>query len=212
VVKTLFWDFNGTILDDARLCHDILVRMLHEVGRPTVTFEEYLDIFTFPVRDYYAKVYDLEAVSFDVLAKRFIDLYKPESLKVPLTEGAVGTIKAVKAMGYRNVLLSASEINNLKEQLNHFGIGYLFDDVLGTSDIHAGTKTDIALDHVRNHPFDKKRSLMVGDTLHDAEVADAIGCDIVLYTGGHQSKKRLAAHHTIDRITDVLGILSEKGD
>ena len=211
-MKTVFWDFNGTILDDARLCHDILVRMLREVGRPTVTFEEYLDIFTFPVRDYYAKVYDLEAVSFEVLAKRFINLYKPESLKAPLTEGAVGTIEAVKAMGYRNVLLSASETNNLLEQLRHFGIEDLFDDVLGTSDIHAGTKKDIALEYIKDHPFDTRHSLMVGDTLHDAEVAHAIGCDIVLYTGGHQSKKRLTAHHTIDRIDDVITILSEKGD
>ena len=34
---------------------------------------------------------------------------------------------------------------------------------------------------------------MVGDTLHDHELAQAIGCRAVLYAGGHQSRERLAA-------------------
>lgn len=208
-MKTMFWDFNGTILDDARLCYDILADMLHEVGRPSVTYQDYLEIFTFPVRDYYAKVYDLEAVSFDVLAKRFIDRYKPRSLLVSLTEGAVDTIRETRRLGYRNVLLSASEINNLHEQLRHFGIEDLFDAILGTDNIHAKDKTEIALSYVKAHPFDPQHSLMIGDTLHDAEVAKAIGCDIVLYTGGHQDKKRLSAYHTIDHIRDLIDIITK---
>ena len=34
-------------------------------------------------------------------------------------------------------------------------------------------------------------TLMVGDTLHDAEVAAALGFDCVLYSGGHNSEWRL---------------------
>jgi phosphoglycolate phosphatase len=211
-MKTIFWDFNGTLLDDAHLCHDILCEMLEEVGRNKVTYEQYLDIFTFPVRDYYAKVYDLEAVSFDVLAKRFITRYKPRSLEVPLTAGAIETLTEAKRLGFKNVLLSASEINNLYEQIRHFGIETMFDDVLGTDNIHAKDKTDIALSYVKTHPIDPVNTLMVGDTLHDAKVAQAIGCKIVLYTGGHQSKARLSAYQTIDHIHDVIQILSNKGD
>lgn len=32
---------------------------------------------------------------------------------------------------------------------------------------------------------------MVGDTLHDAEVAEALGFDVCLYSGGHNSAERL---------------------
>jgi phosphoglycolate phosphatase len=34
-------------------------------------------------------------------------------------------------------------------------------------------------------------ALMVGDTLHDKEVADEIGAESVLLSTGHQSKERL---------------------
>jgi len=33
--------------------------------------------------------------------------------------------------------------------------------------------------------------LMIGDTVHDYETSLAMGCDIVLVEGGHQSRRRL---------------------
>ena len=47
-----------------------------------------------------------------------------------------------------------------------------------------------ALDWKERNP--DARPLFVGDTLHDADVATALGADCVLYCGGHQSYDRLA--------------------
>lgn len=206
-MKTIFWDFNGTILDDARLCHDILNRMLAEEERPTVTFEEYLMIFTFPVKDYYAKVYDFNKTSFDVLAKRFIDLYQPESLRLSLHEDVLRVITYFAVKGYRNVLLSASEINNLHAQLRHFRIDHLFDDILGTDDIHAHSKTHVAKAFMERRKLDHDDVILIGDTLHDAEVAEAIGARIILYTKGHQHRRRLEKYETIDDFYQLSGIM-----
>lgn len=206
-MKTILWDFNGTILDDARLCHDILNRMLVEEERPTVTFEEYLMIFTFPVKDYYAKVYDFKRTAFDILAKRFIDLYQPESLALTLHENVLGVIAYFAAKGYRNVLLSASEINNLHAQLRHYRIEHLFDDILGTDDIHARSKTYVAKAFMEREKLDRKDVIMIGDTLHDAEVAEAIGARIILFTKGHQHRSRLGNYETIDDFYQLIGII-----
>src|SRR5690554_2701835 len=119
-MKYIFWDFNGTILDDARLCYDILSEMLIEEHRPPVTFDEYLMIFDFPVESYYQKVYDLEKTSFQELAHRFIDKYQPRSLDLTLHEGFLETIEHLSNQGYTHILLSASEEKNLHEQLKHF--------------------------------------------------------------------------------------------
>lgn len=52
---------------------------------------------------------------------------------------------------------------------------------------------------------------MVGDTIHDAEVAKALGAQCVLYTGGHQSRERLAAvcPHVIDRLDALPALLAQ---
>ena len=51
--KLLIWDWNGTILDDAKLCLEIENELLHERGMPEITREWYLAHFSFPIRRYY---------------------------------------------------------------------------------------------------------------------------------------------------------------
>jgi phosphoglycolate phosphatase len=205
MVKYIFWDFNGTILDDAHLCFDILNEMLKEEKRPSVTFEEYLMIFTFPVEDYYAKVYDFNQTSFKVLAHRFIERYQPRSLELSLHQDVVNTIKHFEKEGKTNILLSASEENNLNEQLRHFKIDHLFSHVLGTSNVYANSKVDVAKQFIKKHNINPKECVMIGDTLHDAEVAKKLGLDIILYTKGHQHPKRLTKYKNIDTFIELIG-------
>lgn len=205
-MKYIFWDFNGTILDDARLCYDILSEMLIEEQRPSVTFDEYLMIFDFPVESYYRKVYDLEKTSFTELAHRFIDKYQPRSFDLTLHEGFLETIHDLTAQGFTHILLSASEVNNLNEQLKHYKIHHLFKHILGTSDIYAKSKVDVALDFIKNERLNVKDAVMIGDTLHDAEVAKKLELHIILYTKGHQHPNRLEAFTTIDDLRKLKNI------
>ncbi len=205
--KTIFWDFNGTILDDAYLVYEILVDMLAEVDRPTVTFEEYLNIFTFPVKDYYAKVYDLEKTPFDVLAKRFIALYMKRALDAKLHSHVVEIIAYFKSLGYRNVVLSASEKNNLNEQLKYYKIEHLFDAVLGTDNVHANGKVGIGNAYLKEAKIDPKQAVMIGDTIHDAEVAESLGVSFICYTKGHQHKDRLKTFKTINDFRELKTLI-----
>lgn len=209
-MKYIFWDFNGTVLDDVELCHQILSEMLIEEERPPVSFEDYLHIFTFPVRAYYDIVYDLEKTPFDVLAHRFIERYQPRSLSCELHDGVIETIKKCEDLGFTNVLLSASEVTNLAVQLDHFKIKHLFTHILGTQNIYATSKVQVAQAFIKEHKINPKDILMVGDTLHDAEVAESLGCEIILYTKGHQHPSRLTKYKNIDHISEILDKIKYK--
>lgn len=51
---------------------------------------------------------------------------------------------------------------------------------------------------------------MVGDTLHDAEVAKALGFDCLLFTGGHNDQVRLRkVAPTISQLSGLLKWLNE---
>lgn len=204
-MKYIFWDFNGTVLDDAKLCYDILIEMLKEEERPLVTFEEYLMIFTFPVQAYYAQVYDLEKTPFSVLAHRFIDRYQPRSLDLKLHQHVIETIRYFESIGKINVLLSASEIKNLQEQLKHYGIEHMFSHVLGTSDIYAKSKIEVGKQFMKELNIKPEEVVMIGDTLHDAEVASELGIDIILFTKGHQHPSRLQKYKNISDFRELIG-------
>ncbi len=200
----IFWDFNGTVLDDAILCYEILNEMLLEEKRDTVTFEKYLMIFDFPVEDYYAKVYDLEKTSFKVLAQSFIKKYQPRSLDLKLHQGVVEAIIHFEKLGYNNVLLSASETTNLMKQIKHYKIKHLFKDILGTSNIYAKSKVDVAKAFIKEQKIDAKEVVMIGDTLHDAQVAKELGCRVILFNKGHQHKTRLTKYENIDSFSELF--------
>ena len=49
MIKNVFLDFNGTILDDLDLCIDLLNRMLNDQNKPLIPNEEHLYIYSFEV-------------------------------------------------------------------------------------------------------------------------------------------------------------------
>ncbi|MDR2569759.1 MAG: HAD family hydrolase, partial [Oscillospiraceae bacterium] len=64
-----------------------------------------------------------------------------------------------------------------------------FDELLGLSDIYAKSKIDIGLDYLSRKNAEK--AILIGDTIHDYEVASALGIDCVLIPNGHQSREML---------------------
>lgn len=211
-MKTIIWDFNGTIIDDLDLCVEILNEMLIEAKLPMVTKERYLEVFTFPIKDYYQQVgFNFDQTPFNQLASQFISKYQKKSLEQGLHRGVISAIKELKIKGYRQVLLSASQIDNLYQQLKHFQLVDLFDTVLGINDIQASSKVQVGIDYFQEYPLDPLNSYLIGDTLHDAEVASALNCGIILYTKGHQAKSRLTRFQTIDSYEQIIKEIEQYG-
>ncbi len=203
----IVWDFNGTILDDLDLCLDILNTMLEKRNLKTVTIEQYRDVFRFPVIDYYKDVgFDFKKESFEVLSKEFVKYYQTASFNCGFCETVIDTIHTIKnTYNISQIVLSASKKENLDEQLNVLGIKDLFDHVYGISNIYAESKVHIA-ERFRERVGKDKKILFIGDSTHDAEVADAINADCILVCQGHQSKKRLleSKHQVVDYASQIL--------
>ena len=98
---------------------------------------------------------------------------------------------AVAGRGVSQVMLSASQQGQLEGQLARLGLAGYFEEVLGLDNIHARSKQGLAEAWRERHPL--VRPLFVGDTEHDADVAEAVGAECILYAGGHRPADKLAA-------------------
>ena len=206
----VIWDFNGTVLDDVRLGIDCVNTMLAKRGLPTLPDEiAYRRVFGFPIEDYYRRVgFDFEKEDYNtVLAPEWVALYLAGEGGCPMNEGVAETIAAIRGRGLHQIMLSASKLTHLEGQLARLGLANSFEEVLGLDNIHARSKAFLAVEWKRAHPH--ARPLFVGDTEHDADVAEAIGADCVLYVGGHQSETLLAARGwpLISTIPELLTFL-----
>jgi phosphoglycolate phosphatase len=106
------------------------------------------------------------------------------------------------------VILSASKETLLLEQLAQYPeLDGCFDRVMGLTDIYAVSKVQRGVDFLREAGIPSDEAVFLGDTLHDAEVARAMGCQCLLIAGGHQKEETLRASGAT-----VLPTLREAGD
>lgn len=202
----ILWDFNGTILDDVEAGIISVNKMLTDRGLKAISGkDEYREVFGFPIIDYYRRIgFDLEAEPFHMIAPIWVEQYMKNVKNAAVYDDFLETAERFRTEGLKQVIMSATEINMLVGQLSDLSVIDYFDDICGLDNIHAESKADIAMEWRRRN--EKAVPLMIGDTLHDAEVAEKIGADCILVPRGHQSKSVLieSGATVVDRLRDII--------
>jgi len=176
MIDHIIWDWNGTLLNDVEFGLQLanwLLRQYHLPEMPDLA--AYHRKFTFPIRDYYRAI-GLGDDIFPEAAVKWMNKYMAEEHVCPLQPGALEVTRLFQEKGMRQVIISASKLSNLKKQLEERPYFDFFDPPRGLGDIYAGSKMDIALDWMKNSGAKNDSTLLIGDTLHDREVAQAICC------------------------------------
>jgi len=190
--KHVIWDWNGTILDDSKLCTEIINTILTKRNLPPITLEEYRQKFTFPVIDYYKAVgLDVTGNNFETMSHEFINEYEAKKLNCGLFKGAVELLEYFTKHNLSQSVLSAYSQHTLEEIINYFGLTKYFVKLVGLNNIYAASKLENGIKWIKELCINPKEVLMIGDTLHDYEVAYEMGIDCVLFSGGHQAKEKL---------------------
>lgn len=195
---TIAWDWNGTLIDDVRICIESMNALLEQRNKELLTYERYRDIFTFPVKDYYLEAgFDFSSEPFEVPAMEFIDNYHKVLQQATLFPSVTNTLKLVKQSNYNQIIISAMEEKTLKRSVADFGIENYFDVVAGINDHFANSKALRGRQVIQEFGINVQDMVFIGDTLHDKEVADDLGCRCILVSNGHQSEQRLAINGNV---------------
>ncbi len=191
--KHIIWDWNGTLLDDAWLCVDIMDGMLAKRGMKRLTLERYQRLFDFPVIDYYRRLgFDFKKESFEVSGTEFINIYEKRRGEVSLKEDAVAMIERVRDMGMTQSLLSAYQQSTLEQLTADLGIQHYFERVIGLDNHYAFGKIENGKMWLEEMTHDPQEVLLIGDTVHDHVVASELNIDCLLIPSGHHSEEKLA--------------------
>jgi phosphoglycolate phosphatase len=190
--KLIIWDWNGTLLNDMDACILSVNTLLEKRRMDTVDYGTYRDIFGFPIIDYYKALgFDLDQESFQTLADEYIPHYLSNARKSELQEGATEVLRRFGMNGYRQIILSAMEIESLREQVGDHDLTHYFHHIIGLDNVLAHGKVSLARDYFGKVEVPVEK-VMIGDTYHDYEVASALGCRCVLVKNGHQNLDRFS--------------------
>jgi len=207
--KQIIWDWNGTLWDDTWLCVEINNHMLERRDLPAITIDTYRAKLCFPVTDYYCQLgFDYSADPYPCLAEEFIEEYTRRRFECALHRETRELIEFFQGLDIPQAVLSAYEQKALLEATDYFSLTGFFDDIIGLNDIYAHGKVENGKQYIAGLDIDPADVLFVGDTLHDFEVAEAMGVPCVLVANGHNSRERLetCGVPVLDSLTELKRI------
>ena len=191
--KHIIWDWNGTLLDDIALCLRVLIRLLERRGRTSITREDYRRNFCFPVIHFYKYLgLETDKDSFEQVSREFIEDYETCWFQeCYLHPKAANVLSQLAQSGISHSVLSAAKQEALDAGTQHFGIHTHFLGLAGADNIYAEGKIDKGRRWIQDLDWDPEEIVLVGDTVHDYEVAQAIGTNCILMAHGHHNFQRL---------------------
>jgi phosphoglycolate phosphatase len=195
VFKHIIWDWNGTLLNDTTLCVEVLNGLLERRSMEPITEALYRQNFGFPVIRFYDYLgFDTNRDSFDQVSREFIGDYEARWLTdTALHAETSDVLTQLSQLGHTHSVLSAAKHEALEIGIQHFGIRPHFTGLLGTDNIYAEGKVGQGKRWIEQLDWHPEEVVLVGDTLHDFEVAQAIGTHCILIAHGHHTAERLAA-------------------
>jgi phosphoglycolate phosphatase len=194
--KHIIWDWNGTLFNDTWLCLEIMNGQLTKIGKPVISYDEYQRLFDFPVRNFYEKIgFDFSQESYESVARNFIQEYTERRLSCSLHSGVVAMLTKLHQAGCDHSILSAYAEDALLMMLEHYGVRPFFSHIMGLNNHYASGKVaegKILLEKLAMPIHD---IVLIGDTVHDFEVAKELGVASILVANGHNSRLKLETCH-----------------
>ena len=208
-IKHILWDWNGTLLDDVDSCIEVINTMLSKRGLPIFKNKsEYRQAFCFPVVNYYvAAGFDFSKEPFEVLAEEYIALYQKQ--KPCLYDTTETVLKNISKKGITQYIFTASKKEELLRQISMYkSIVPYFKQLITSDNILASGKFESAKAWLEQSKANPNEVLVIGDTLHEKEIADKLNFNCALVLGGHQDlsgiKKKVLVLKNIEQILDII--------
>jgi len=194
-MKVVFWDWNGTLVNDAPVLCDVFNVLVTARGYSAVTLDEYRELYRHPVREMYEQIgFDFEKHPFEVVAREWHEAYRQRVPSIRLHEDSIATLEAFRNYGSRQAVLSALPHQVLMESVANHRVEHFFDQVAGIAHDKGDSKIQEGLQLAKLMQARGDEITIIGDSSHDAEVARELSARCILVARGGESRCRLESN------------------
>ena len=190
--KHIIWDWNGTLLNDTSLCTQILNDSLRKRNIPEITVQQYKEKFLFPIKTFYESIgFDFDKEPFEIAGDEFVSYYGEKFHKTKLQNGSKFVLKTIQSNSISQSILSAGMQDFLLGWVSAHKLEQYFLKIVGIDNQYAKGKIEQGIKLINDLPYNRKDIVIIGDTIHDSDVAKKLKINCVLIDHGHVSGGRL---------------------
>lgn len=184
----IVWDWDGTLADSTGMITNAILKAAEQVGLPVLTPQAASNIIGLGLRESIEALYgNIPAEKAQALATQYTANYYAGESEIPLFSGAADTIKALSKRGYKLAVATGKGRRGLNMALEHCGLGNYFHATRTVDECFSKPHPqmlDELMDYLVTLP---ERTLMIGDTSYDLQMAQNAGVSSVGVTYGAQS-------------------------
>lgn len=203
----IVWDWDGTLADSTAMITNAILKAAEQVGLPEITAQAASNIIGLGLREAIEILYgDIPAQQAQALSTQYtINYYAGES-EIPLFLGAADTIKALRLKGFKLAVATGKGRRGLNLALEHCGLSKQFHATRTVDECFSKPHPqmlDELMDHLVVLP---ERTLMIGDTSYDLDMAKNAGVSSVGVTYGAQSADQWQHLNPIQQFNDFTSL------
>ena len=187
----IVWDWDGTLADSTGMITDALLNAAAQVGLPTLTSSEASSIIGLGLREAIHALYgDIPAAQAQALATQYSNNYYAGESSIPLFAGAVDTIKTLNKRGFKLAVATGKGRRGLNLALQHCALTHYFHATRTVDECFSKPHPQMLHELMEALVVLPERTLMIGDTSYDLQMAKNAGVKAVGVTYGAQKAEQ----------------------
>lgn len=195
MIKNVYFDLDGTLIDSAPSIITCLKRTLKEFGYEIPEYETLRKCVGPPFTHSFPNYLHIKDEDFNAAVSRYREFYDKENgcLEAEVFEGVEGLLNALVKRGYCLFVCTSKPEPTARKILEHLGIDKYFTEICGaTLDAKIDTKAQVLELCFKRAPWHKKdETVLIGDTKFDCMGANTVGIDCIGITWGSGTRKEL---------------------
>lgn len=215
MIKAVFFDFDGVLVDSEKLHSDITIHYLHQEKIPIPDYEVFGGIGGNPKMNYWEGVYqrykEVMPCSYDELISGIREAHKClkdyDYSKIMFKDTPI-ILNGLKEKGFKLALASSSPMEYLIKNINSCGINNIFDYIISGRDItESKPSPQIYNKCVEYFGLERKECAVVEDSTFGIQAAKNAGLFTIAIKDYRFGINQKGADIFVDNLTEAMNIL-----
>lgn len=190
-IGNIIFDLDGTLLNTAPGIIESVKHTIRAVGYQELSDEELLTFVGPPIQNSFMKMYACSSVEAQNAANVFRKHYRTKALlKAEPYNGIYNLCHKLRSENRKLAVATYKREDYAISLLKHFGFDQYFDSIHGADNENILTKADIIDICLKELRASKENTVLIGDTVHDAEGAKRMEIGFLAVTYGFGFKPK----------------------
>lgn len=203
----IVWDWDGTLADSTGMITDAILKAAQQVGLPALSAQRASSIIGLGLRESIETLFGkLPEAQAQALAQQYNLNYYAGENAIPLFAKASETIQALHQAGFKLAVATGKSRRGLKFALEHTGLGDFFHTTRTVDECFSKPHPQMLHEIMEEMGVLPARTLMIGDTSYDLQMAHNAGVSAIGVTYGAHTAEQWQGLSPIQQFSDFASL------